>query len=1143
MRAATLADAAARARITGAEPDGLERTLFVEAGAGSGKTRSLVERVVALVAAGERLRHVAAITFTDKAAAELRDRIRGAVEDRRRADPADRRWEAALRDIDGAAIGTLHAFAQRLLSERPIEAGLPPSVEVLDEVGSQVAFEERWQRFRTRLLDDQRLGRTLLLALAAGVQLDHLRELAVAFEANWDLVAEPGRIPWGDEEPPPVDVRALLAEIDGVCGAAATCGDVSDKLLPKLGLIAGFADRLRAETDELERLRLLSDPGVSFKPGNAGKPANWGGKGALGDLRQRMRALEEACAGLREEVAVAALHRLAVEVARFVLEAAEERRVSGRVAFHDLLVLARGLLRGPHGNGVRAAFRQRYARLLLDEFQDTDPIQVELAVLLASPDAAAGHQAWTDTEVRPGALFFVGDPKQSIYRFRRADIGLFLQARECFAGDQPVRLTTNFRTSPPVLAWVNHVFGQLIQPVDGAQPEYQPLAPSPFRQVPADGPTVGLIGAEPHDDKPSAAQLREREAADVAGAVLVALEDRWSVLDHRDGDGREHWRAARPGDITILLPARTSLGALEQALEQRHVPYRAETSSLVYATPEVRDLFAALRAVADPTDRLALVTALRSPLFGCGDDDLLTFRKAHEGHWDLTRDQPETVPAEHPVAEATAFLAQLHRDHTWLTPSEVIDRLVRDRRLFELGFADRRPRDLWRRLRFVTDQARAWSEARGGTLREYLGWAALQASDSARVAETVLPETDDDAVRIMTIHAAKGLEFPITILSGMSTVPQTRRAGVDVVWPHDPPGAPAGIRVGGRVRTEHYTAHEPLDEQLSYHERIRLLYVACTRARDHLVVSLHRKAPSGKAGESNAELLAGANDGAPHAMALDPRPATGQLREDPLVGQPAPALQVWEADRARVLAAASVRRAVSATGIAASEGATSDPDGLPSDTAPRAAHPQDRDGIDPGLVKGPRDLELPPWIKGRYGTSVGRAVHAVLQTVDLDQSDGDLGEGMVAAVAGQCAAEGVTGREAEVAALVTAALGAPSVRASRGRPRWRETYVAAPLDGSAGPVLEGYVDLLYRTDAGLVVVDYKTAASAHDLDARTVGYRLQGAAYAVALETATGEPVARVVFCYLTPDGAHERDVTDLPAAMAEVRQRVAASV
>jgi ATP-dependent exoDNAse (exonuclease V) beta subunit len=1137
-----LPDTAARAQITGADPGGLGRTLFVEAGAGSGKTRSLVERVVALVAAGGRLRHIVAITFTEKAAAELRDRIRGAVEDRCRADPADRRFQAALRDIDGAAIGTLHAFAQRLLSERPIEAGLPPSVEVLDEIGSQVAFEERWQRFRSRLLDDERLGRTLLLAMAAGVKLDHLRELAVAFEANWDLLSEPGRIPWGDEEPPPVDLRPLLAEIDEVCGAAVACSDASDKLLGKLDRIARFAGRLRAETDELEQLRLLDDPGVSFKPGNTGKPASWGGKEALDDLKARMRALEDACAGLREEVAVAALHRLAVEVGTFVLEAAEERRVSGRVAFHDLLVLGRGLLRGPHGVEVRAALRQRYVHLLLDEFQDTDPIQVELAVLLASPDDAAGDQAWTDARVRPGALFFVGDPKQSIYRFRRADIGLFLQARTCFAADGPVRLTTNFRTTPPVLAWVNHVFGRLIQPVDGAQPEYQALAPAPFREVPANGPTVGLVGAAPHDDKPSAAQLREREAADIAGTVLVALEDRWSVLDHRDDDGREHWRAARPGDITILLPARTSLAALQQALEQRQVPYRAETSSLVYATPEVRDVFAALRAVADPTDQLALVTALRSPLFGCGDDDLLTFRKAHEGHWDLTHGQPESVPAEHPVALAMAFLAQLHRDHTWLTPSEVIDQLVRDRRLFELGVADRRPREGWRRLRFVTDQARAWSEARGGTLREYLQWAALQASDSARVAETVLPETDDDAVRIMTIHAAKGLEFPITILSGMSTVPQTRRAGVDVVWPNEPAGAPAGIRVGGRVRTEHYTAYEPLDEQLGFHERIRLLYVACTRARDHLVVSLHRKAHSGTAGGSNAELLAGASDNAPHAQALEPRPATGLLLSEPPAGQPPPALEAWEADRARVLAAASVRRVVSATGIGATGWEAPDPDGLPSDTAPRADG-QAAGSVDPGLVKGPRDLELPPWIKGRYGTSVGRAVHAVLQTIDLDHEDLGSGEGMAATVGGQCAAEGITGREAEVAALVAAALGAPSVRASRGRPRWRETYVAAPLGGSAGPVLEGYVDLLYRTDAGLVVVDYKTAASAHDLDTRTAAYRLQGAAYAVALETATGEPVARVVFCYLTPDGACEREVTDLQVAMADVRRRVAASV
>src|SRR5436305_1310704 len=186
-------DQAARDRIGG----DLATTLFVQAGAGSGKTTALVTRVVALVIEGAaELRNIAAITFTDKAAAELRDRVRQELERRAAAEPGRAvgdRCLAALDQLDGAAIGTLHSFAQRILAEHPVEAGLPPRVEVLDEVSSSVAFERRWATFRDALLADPALERTLLLLLASGVQENALRALADAFDDNWDLVEE--RVP------------------------------------------------------------------------------------------------------------------------------------------------------------------------------------------------------------------------------------------------------------------------------------------------------------------------------------------------------------------------------------------------------------------------------------------------------------------------------------------------------------------------------------------------------------------------------------------------------------------------------------------------------------------------------------------------------------------------------------------------------------------------------------------------------------------------------------------------------------------------------------------------------------------------------------------------------------------------------------
>ena len=203
----------------------------------------------------------------------------------------------------------------------------------------------------------------------------------------------------------------------------------------------------------------------------------------------------------------------------------------------------------------------------------------------------------------------------------------------------------------------------------------------------------------------------------------------------------------------------------------------------MWSTREIRDLMAALRAIDDPTDELSLITALRSSIYGCGDDDLYRYKIEHRGTWNHQAPIPESVSEHDPVADAMRHLAHLHTTRLWVSPSELVERLVRDRRLMELGVASGRPRDIWRRLRFVIDQARAYVDSEAGNLRQFLAWARLQSAEGARVAETVLPETDDDSIRIMTIHASKGLEFPITIVSGLTTQPGRRRQGAQVHFP------------------------------------------------------------------------------------------------------------------------------------------------------------------------------------------------------------------------------------------------------------------------------------------------------------------------------------------------------------------------
>ena len=710
----------------------------------------------------------------------------------------------------------------------------------------------------------------------------------------------------------------------------------------------------------------------------------------------------------------------------------------------------------------------------------------------------------------PGRLFFVGDPKQSIYRFRRADIATFLRTRQAVT-DQPVHLTANFRTAEPVVGWINATFDRLIQAIDDVQPAYQPL--QPVRRPTLAGPPVLALDSE-HADKPLADELRAREVRDVVASIREALAG-WEVSDD---EGLP--RPARPGDIAILIPSRAVLDALEDALDDADIPYRTESSSLAYASREVRDLLLALRAVDDATDELALVSTLRSALFGCSDVDLYRWRRDRGGRWNLVGGQLPEPEADDPVHDAMTYLRALAAERHWTAPADLLDRLVRDRRVLEVAGTGRRSRDVWRRVRYLLDQARAWREAGGGSLREYVAWAYRQAADGVRVNEAVLPETDHDAVRIMTIHAAKGLEFPIVVVAGLTTQHRGGRAGVDVLWTPDGPQ----VRLSPTFVTREYEATKVLDEQLDEYERRRLLYVACTRARDHLVVSLHRKAPGGRTLQSLAELIADATTGRDLHEVL--------VREDE--GASGAARRLWAAPGGGLaggphdLARRRHRGSRSGTRL--------DAGGRSGSLARRAHADAGRLGPSPhhgrDVVRGPPRPGAPRPRRSRAGQGRGRPRPAALAEGPLRHRhrpgrprrapDGRPHDRRRPRRRrhGAGRGRGRLGRERTIAALARSALATDTVRAAAASPGcWREVFVARPFDGTT---LEGYVDLLYRSPEGLVVVDYKTdqLAGEAQLDERADRYRLQLAAYALAVQRVTGEAVARAMLVFCSARGA-----------------------
>ena len=1081
----TLADQAARDRIERS----LNETLFVEAGAGTGKTHQLVQRIVNLIAGGEvEANEIAAITFTEKAAAELYDRVLEELDQQREqaTDPARRQMFAdASEQLDHAAIETLHAFAGRILRLHPIEAGLPPGYQVVDESQASLKFAERWESALDEILENEELADPLLTAFDAGIELSHFEAVARALHQDWDRAEQDSATMRAAE----VDPSAFIAELRGVIEQRHHCIDDTDKLYARLVQLQPFVERLEdAHGDPGKLVRLLKHTtATSLRVGGSGRKASWPGDAHL-PIREAMAQLNEQRELLRSQIILDCCAPVYNEIRRIVVEYADERRRQGELEFQDLLVRASRLLES--NESVAATVRKRFQRLLIDEFQDNDPLQTRII------DAI--------TQGQPGRAFFVGDPKQSIYRFRRADIQQFNQVKQQQRTGL-TRLTQNFRSTPGVTEFVNAVFQPLMLEGGSDQAEWEDL--NAFRAEQEDAEFAVTVIGEQYDWK--IGEIRAQEADALARMIADITASNWQIFDKPANEIRD----ARFADTAVLVPTRTGLTHLLPALEERDIPYRLESRSLVYNTREIRDLLNLLRTIDDPTDQIALVAALRSPGFACADDDLYRWRQAR-GRWDYRAERPSTIPEDDPVADSMRWLNQTASRRWEMSVSALVGHVIRERRLMELAVVERQPREHWARYRFLLDQARAFCDGGGSTLSEFLAWAEYQAEADTQVIESVVPEEDHDAVRIMTIHAAKGLEFPIVVFAGLNSQP--RSIPPSLLWSSE--GRPE-IRLRSDLQTPGFAALWEREEKLQRDEYVRRNYVGATRARDHLILSLFRKTRQKCDAKLIDEVLQ--ESGAPCR-----RLSHEQIPDPPMLERSSDASSESETWQARERWIADREQAVQRLGALPRESATG--------VAKLAVASADQTGVNPNFE--PAE-DLPPWRRGRAGTAIGRATHGVLQVIDLDAaSTADIDNTCEA----QAAAESL-GRQAtnEVKRLVQRALQSNAVAEALAQDRyWRELYAAVEIDGV---LLDGFIDLLYeRPNGNLVVVDYKTDAlqPGEAVNAAVDRYRLQAASYALILEASLGRTVERCLLLFLHPN--EEREIPDLPGAINEVKAALA---
>jgi ATP-dependent helicase/nuclease subunit A len=1078
----------------------LDRTLFVEAGAGTGKTAALVTAIAARVAAGRlRMERLVAITFTVAAAGELRVRIREALEERA-ADVAvaaevRARLRQAASEVDRARIETIHAFCAALLRMHPLEAGLPPDFETLAELAGDIDVEERFRRWFDSLRPGEPGGEAVRRGLLLGLRPDQLLQLLRQVNANWDLVEGAA---WSGKRAPVLARAPVLGKDVQRCIDLLPLCRAPDALHQHVDALRLVAARLLEARDEDSALTALVELCRTPKLGGAGQQANWDpvdGVNACAAIRQTMKAVREEGDALLGAARTAAMSAIAGELRAAALSYAEERRRRGVVTYHDLLVRARNLVRDDPD--VARALRARWDLIAVDEFQDTDPLQAELVFRLCAENGTGAE--WRDLPLAPGRLCVVGDPKQSIYRFRRADIALYSAVEGNLLAADPLaraRLSVNFRSGRRIVEVVNAVFGgpgglmHRHGAAAGVQPAYVELAPHApeveGRVAVFGGPVEGPAGG-----------MWRREAEATAAVVRRIRDEGWRV-----GEGSD--RGARPctlEDVCILMPARTNLRNLERELERARIRYRLESGSLIIATQEVRDLLNILRAIDDPTDEVALVAALRSPGYGCDDGGLVRW-KAGGGRWSYERPGDGAEPR---VRGALEELRELHeRRHEW-SVAGLVEEVVCRRLLRALAHDDWRPQEAQRRYRFVAEQARALARSGRPTLHDTVDHLERLARDP--VYDSVVSEgpSEEPAVRVMTVHAAKGLEFPIVVVTGLGRKP--RPSGTAILVDHD--SHRVELRVGG-FATAGWEALAAREKAMEAAEQVRLLYVALTRPRDHLVVSLFRALRRGE--ETDAGRLDGLVRGRGDVDVLEDRwegaAAEGEPRVSPdgtTAEEHRAAETAWAHRRAELLATLGGLRMQTATGLAHAEG---------------------EEGLAPELKE-----EVAASRRGRAATSLGRAVHAVLQVVDLET-----GEGLEDVARVQAAAEGIPPERAgDVAALARAAWRSEPVRRAAGSRHWREVPVGATVDGV---LLEGFVDLLYELpDGRLVVVDYKTdAVSGAEVDRRMERYRVQGGVYALLVSQVTGREVARIELVFAAPDQVRRIDPGGAAAAEARAR-------
>jgi len=1108
-----VSDTAVRRRIGPWDPSGVAdlsdfdagTNYFVRAAAGSGKTTSLVARMVALVREGVPVDSIAAITFTRKAAGEMNKRFYEELQQAYRGLPIEteqrRRVAIALENVHSAFIGTVHSFCARLLRERPLSVGLPPDfVAGIDERDERDLREQAWQTYlqRVRRDDPEQLERLTEL----GVEPE---DLMTYFET---LCRYPELDPYTNAPDERPDLGGAVREAtrfmrrwqerrpDDPEGGR----DAVMKALDRAANMLRYQD-LDTPAEKAAFLELFAD--VSSEERARVTLSRWGDRGSEAHEEAR-RLRDDALPGLIRDVIApvlrpwhATVHEAVVSFTRPAVEIFRElRRRDGQLTFHDLLQFTRDLLRD-HPD-VRRYFQDRYRRLLVDEFQDTDPLQAEILFYLTSEDAT--ERSWTDCTPRPGSLFIVGDDKQSIYRFRRADKDVFAQVGRLIdaSGGEVVDLTKNFRSLGRICGFCDRAFRSIFQQegLRDLQANYVGFDP----QRPDGRDDVALRRIE--IDKVyrnRGADIAQADAEQIAAFIRSAqtgnLDDH--LYGSEEADDTVFAGEVTYADFLILTRRKANLSVYAETLARHGIPYTITGSEDLGASDELRAVVDLLTCALRPDDPVATVAVLKGPLAGLSDDDLYRYKSAggrfDRAHQPVPDDVQTALEEADRSADADSDLA--------VRVQSAFDRIQTARRLllqYRPAVATEKIVD---RLGLLAGAAHppdaAEASLRAGyvlrivTLVQHLasqgeGWAQIleelqQILDGEQAVDGMTLETGGgDAVRIMNVHQAKGLEANVVFLadpyssgSGHGATLHVRRETGELVAPvvqgEDHYQRVTHAPLGWHDESD--AAFRALEERHAQAEEHRLLYVAATRAENLLVVSTYPEKP-GDGYWSDLYPYLEAVEAPVLDLAPPPEPAGRSA--------PAPNLHAHREEREQRIARAHEAGYTEAS-------------------------------MTEELKTVSRELGSEPGYGPDFGTAVHRLFEECLQrgeSADIPSSN------HVRATLNACEASTGSGAvdlaRAMVHGLLRSDLWTQICAAEIVFPEYPLAELQHRSRDPRPPLLRsGQIDVVYRRDDEWQIVDFKTDHIADDrvLEALTEAYAPQIEAYVEAWQRATGEAI------------------------------------